>query len=707
MLCFGFIQDRRKHQCSIVLDQVGVSTSVTSKPARPQDYSCWIMQVMSLCGIFPLVTIGTIPLVIVAWKRNKLDLIPKNWKMYYNGTAISISPVDRPIYVEGLKVFLLFCSIIALSGAVPKHIPLTIWCMYDIAVLVQLILAVIPCCQRIRHFVENCEKRSLGTTFYLMLYTYTIGIGYGTALKLTFMIGPEHTGSMIITLTKLFICNLSVISIGVICYFGWKNRKYPAMFGPAMIMLIAVCSNLTCFALSYVLGPFWDCPAVLLLNVDINILLVCLVVYVEGSVMRNLPELVHMWSIMFFLSVYTFTPEPTYMSTVTMTDACVTTLYVLLSVNLGLVLVYDGFLYGAGCEWRHGVSRSRAVRADSIQSSDIPQRTHNQNVLYAGQLPFRTTTLLTEVTAMEKNEVEPVGPVVTDFAGNAVECSICYEKIREDSNISMLDNCGHHFHTVCITKALQQTGNRCPLCRKDYTQENITKLTSPKMLAQTFNRRWEKVLKQFTGEAFKSSRPSQPVPHISQLFSSVYTVEDIDEMGVEDIQDMGVEEIMPEEASVLDNHQEPIYINRAYNPTSDDTSQCNTDHRPTNHTISTESRRTCLECSRPFQFRDGMVVVTMCFSCGGPIHPYCRRQCRHVNNAVTTALCPVCEEPLSSQDVSILAMVRRCHHVFHMHCIKNHINTHHECPVCQSEINDHICDIKSIFRYGHQHEARY
>jgi hypothetical protein len=47
---------------------------------------------------------------------------------------------------------------------------------------------------------------------------------------------------------------------------------------------------------------------------------------------------------------------------------------------------------------------------------------------------------------------------------NYTECSICYEKYDENSNISIL-SCKHCFHTDCI-KNWGKRKNNCPICRE-------------------------------------------------------------------------------------------------------------------------------------------------------------------------------------------------------------------------------------------------
>lgn len=47
---------------------------------------------------------------------------------------------------------------------------------------------------------------------------------------------------------------------------------------------------------------------------------------------------------------------------------------------------------------------------------------------------------------------------------NYTECSICYEKYNETSNISIL-SCEHCFHTDCI-KNWGKRKNNCPICRE-------------------------------------------------------------------------------------------------------------------------------------------------------------------------------------------------------------------------------------------------
>ena len=45
------------------------------------------------------------------------------------------------------------------------------------------------------------------------------------------------------------------------------------------------------------------------------------------------------------------------------------------------------------------------------------------------------------------------------------ECTICYEKYKENSSVSIL-NCQHFFHTDCIKKWGKRS-NTCPICREE------------------------------------------------------------------------------------------------------------------------------------------------------------------------------------------------------------------------------------------------
>lgn len=58
---------------------------------------------------------------------------------------------------------------------------------------------------------------------------------------------------------------------------------------------------------------------------------------------------------------------------------------------------------------------------------------------------------------------------------NQYKCSICYEKFKKKDCLSVI-NCGHYFHTECITKCERKnidTSSSCPMCRKSYTYINV------------------------------------------------------------------------------------------------------------------------------------------------------------------------------------------------------------------------------------------
>ena len=53
------------------------------------------------------------------------------------------------------------------------------------------------------------------------------------------------------------------------------------------------------------------------------------------------------------------------------------------------------------------------------------------------------------------------------------ECSICMEAIKKTGNCVL--DCGHEFHLECLFELYRQSqnfANKCPLCRKEYTQKN-------------------------------------------------------------------------------------------------------------------------------------------------------------------------------------------------------------------------------------------
>lgn len=49
---------------------------------------------------------------------------------------------------------------------------------------------------------------------------------------------------------------------------------------------------------------------------------------------------------------------------------------------------------------------------------------------------------------------------------NETSCSICLEKYKNESIVSVLNNCKHIFHKECILKAGKYKA-KCPLCRTD------------------------------------------------------------------------------------------------------------------------------------------------------------------------------------------------------------------------------------------------
>lgn len=66
------------------------------------------------------------------------------------------------------------------------------------------------------------------------------------------------------------------------------------------------------------------------------------------------------------------------------------------------------------------------------------------------------------------------------------KCSVCLEEIEIDKPVAILDQfsqedvvklreCGHVYHTVCITEVLEDD-KKCPLCRRDISWKTLKEL---------------------------------------------------------------------------------------------------------------------------------------------------------------------------------------------------------------------------------------
>ena len=65
---------------------------------------------------------------------------------------------------------------------------------------------------------------------------------------------------------------------------------------------------------------------------------------------------------------------------------------------------------------------------------------------------------------MERSFKETSFPNSTDLG----ICQICYEPLKSGNNksdVSVIENCGHMFHTDCIKDHINLKGT-CPICRK-------------------------------------------------------------------------------------------------------------------------------------------------------------------------------------------------------------------------------------------------
>ena len=99
---------------------------------------------------------------------------------------------------------------------------------------------------------------------------------------------------------------------------------------------------------------------------------------------------------------------------------------------------------------------STAAMETIIEAEELSQR----------RLRRRTPVLQPQPVIQPKKDIRGFHAVLCE--GDCGECAICYEQIKKDERMIVL-NCsehaiGHAFHESCILKWLQQEPT-CPICR--------------------------------------------------------------------------------------------------------------------------------------------------------------------------------------------------------------------------------------------------
>jgi hypothetical protein len=71
----------------------------------------------------------------------------------------------------------------------------------------------------------------------------------------------------------------------------------------------------------------------------------------------------------------------------------------------------------------------------------------------------------------------------------AEECALCLAKMLYVKDQATLATCGHTFHRACINKIMENGNTTCPLCRREFTNDDIITPKEYKMLVnQKLNR---------------------------------------------------------------------------------------------------------------------------------------------------------------------------------------------------------------------------
>jgi hypothetical protein len=70
----------------------------------------------------------------------------------------------------------------------------------------------------------------------------------------------------------------------------------------------------------------------------------------------------------------------------------------------------------------------------------------------------------------------------SEKGGELGECNICFDNVKEGELVVYLKNCGHLFHTHCITEWLSYKRPRCPVCRRHFYCSLTYNIESGKIL---------------------------------------------------------------------------------------------------------------------------------------------------------------------------------------------------------------------------------
>ena len=115
---------------------------------------------------------------------------------------------------------------------------------------------------------------------------------------------------------------------------------------------------------------------------------------------------------------------------------------------------------------------ARAIEESKQSAPDDPSNPNTDNMTYEQLLELEENNgkVSKGLKAYEINRIpEKLWMKKSDCEESS--CSICFDNFERAQKIKKLKNCGHEYHSTCITKWLKDE-KRCPVCNKDVIDKN-------------------------------------------------------------------------------------------------------------------------------------------------------------------------------------------------------------------------------------------
>ena len=91
----------------------------------------------------------------------------------------------------------------------------------------------------------------------------------------------------------------------------------------------------------------------------------------------------------------------------------------------------------------------------------------------------RTKSLSPRTKSEASKKLEKFTKLKASFSkkiAHAPDCAICLAKIWKKDKQAILSTCGHIFHRDCINRIIEKGNTTCPLCRAEFTRDDILTL---------------------------------------------------------------------------------------------------------------------------------------------------------------------------------------------------------------------------------------